>query len=202
LSETYVAGTVPIFTEGLDSEKFFHALLLYGPDGKVHGRYDRQHLFNGEGSTSLGVLGAERCSVEPGVNAGMPQVISTPVGKIGLSIGFDVRFPQFFQQLRQQGAEVILIPSSCAYALADAHWHILVGARAIENQAFIIAANQSGLHDNQQESYGESMILGPWGDVLNYQEHGVGPVVSTVDLLHLEILREDFPVCFLETSVG
>ncbi len=194
LSEVYIAGTVPIFTGGNHSEKFFHSLLLFSPEGLVVGRYDRQHLFNAEGSVSLGVLGLESLSVSPGASLGFPQVIHTRLGKIGLAIGFDLRFPRFFQELREQGAEIILLPSSCAYALADAHWHILVGARAIENQVFILGANQAGLHDNHQESYGESMILGPWGDVLNYQEHGVGPVLAEIDLLHLEVLREDFPV--------
>jgi predicted amidohydrolase len=200
LTGCYIAGTVPLLAENLGSsespatpEKVFQSLLVFDPAGKAVARYDRSHLFHGEGSRSLGVIGQEGLFVQSG-DSRNPVVLDTPLGRIGLAIGFDWRFPNFFQALRQKGAQIILVPSSCSYALADAHWHILMGARAIENQVFVVAANQYGLHDNHQESYGESLILGPWGDVLDHIEQGVGPVLAEIDLLHLEVLREEFLV--------
>jgi nitrilase len=190
ITGAYIAATLPLLAEGA-SNKIFQSLLVFNPEGKAVARYDRSHLFNGESSPSWGVIRQENLFIQAG-NPAEPVILETPFGKVGLAIGFDVRYPEFFQLLRQRGAQIILLPSAFPHALADAHWHILIGARAIDNQVFVIAANQYGLHDNQQESYGESLILGPWGDVLDHKEQGIGPLLAEIDLLHLEILREEF----------
>jgi predicted amidohydrolase len=189
MTESYLIGSVPLLIQ----EKLVHSLLIMGPEGTVVGRYDRIHRFCGEPSPAFGVMGLEAETVERGPEA-EPQVVETPYGRIGLSLGFDSRFPRLYQELRQKGAEVIVVPASFSYALADAHWHILMGARAVDQQVFLVAANQYGMHDNGQESFGESLILDPWGNVLGVMEQGVGPVLAEINLIHLSVLREEFPL--------
>jgi len=185
----YVAGDVPI----LAGEKIRHTLMLYSPEGKKVLEYQRENLFNGDTSPSHGGFGLENTVFEAG-NLQQPKVVDTTLGRIGLCLGFDLRFPAFFQGLRAAGAEIILAPASMSYALGDAHWHILLGARAIDQQCFVVAANQYGLHDNNEESFGDSLILDPWGNVLALKEQGVGGVWADLNPVHLEVLREEFPL--------
>ncbi len=189
MTESYLIGSVPLLVQ----EKVVHSLLMIGPQGGVISRYDRMHRFLGEPSPAFGVMGLEAEVVARGEES-QPKVVDTPYGRIGLSMGFDSRFPSFYEKLRKAGAEVIVVPASFSYALGDAHWHILMGARALDQQVFLVAANQYGLHDNGQESFGESLILDPWGNVLGVMEHGVGPVLAEINLVHLAVLREEFPL--------
>jgi hypothetical protein len=121
-------------------------------------------------------------------------VVPTPFGRLGLAIGYDLRFGELFHEMRKQGAELVALPSAFSLATGKAHWHALVQARAIENQLYVLAANQSGVHANGRGTFGHSMVVGPWGNILAEQVGGMGYAIGEVDLLRLQILREDFPV--------
>jgi len=154
-----VAGTVPILTAA--TEKFTNSSCLFNPNGEVIGRYDKIHLFdvnvcdntNSYHESRYTQAGQETC------------VVSTPIANIGLSVCFDLRFPTLFQQLMMKGADIITIPSAFTKVTGKAHWQALLQARAIENQVYIIAAGQEGIHDNGRETWGHSMIINPWGEI-------------------------------------
>jgi nitrilase len=121
------------------------------------------------------------------------MVVPTPFGKVGLAVCYDVRFPELFRSMHDEGVEVVILPSAFTYTTGMAHWDILVRARAIENQVYIIAAAQTGLHENGRKTFGHSMIVDPWGVVKASLAEEQGVVVGDVDLNYLHQVRQDFP---------
>ncbi len=181
-----VAGAMPMF--GTDPERARQSCLVFDPGGERVARYDKIHLFDVdvEGDQAY----RESATLEPGDRL---AVVDTPFGRIGLSICYDLRFPELYRQLVERGAELLVVPSAFTARTGEAHWRTLVRARAIENLSVVIAPNQGGYHVNGRETHGESMIVDPWGQVLDSLSRGSGVVCSEVDLDRLRDLRRRFP---------
>jgi nitrilase len=181
-----VGGTVPLASES--SDKCRSACLVFNDQGEQVARYDKIHLFDVELNNAEAYT--ESATIEAGDDA---VVIDTPFGRLGLAICYDLRFPELFRQLSQQGAQMLAVPSSFTAITGSVHWEVLVRARAIENQAYVLAAAQGGFHANGRETYGDSMIVDPWGRVANRLSRGPGVVLSEVDLDLLGDIRKNLP---------
>ena len=182
-----VGGTMPI--KGADPNKVAAASLLVGPDGALVARYDKVHLFDVDvpGKTESH---RESRYIAPG---SAPVVVATAAGRVGLSVCYDVRFPELFRRLARQGMDGLVLPSAFTAPTGRAHWEILLRARAIENQCWVVAPAQSGFHANGRETYGDSMIIDHWGRVLARLPRGTGVVIADVDLAEQQMAREKFP---------
>ena len=134
---------------------------LFSPDGAIAARYDKLHMFDVD--LPAGESWKESSIYEAGRDA---IVVETPLSKLGLTICYDVRFPNLYRSLSQAGAEVLCVPAAFTKQTGLAHWKTLLAARAIENGAFVIAPAQGGIHEDGRETYGHSLIIGPWGDIL------------------------------------
>ena len=122
------------------------------------------------------------------------MLVDTPVGRVGLSVCYDVRFPELYRELVRQGAQVLVVPAAFTAPTGRAHWEVLLRARAIENMAYVVAAAQSGLHANGRETYGDSLVVDYWGRVLDRLPRGSGLVTAAIDLAAQASARESFPV--------
>lgn len=182
-----VGGTIPLRSAVRD--RVTQSCLVYNAQGQQVARYDKIHLFDVDIEAS-GEQYRESAAHLPGIDA---CVIDTPVGRLGLSICYDLRFPEFYRLLIDQHAELIVVPSAFTRVTGSAHWELLLRARAIENSAYVVAAAQEGEHPGGRETYGHSMIIDPWGLVLNCLEHGLGVVASTLDMQRVTQIRETFP---------
>lgn len=180
-----IAGTLPL--RGRD-DKVRSSCLVYDDEGKCVARYDKIHLFDVRLSKEESYQ--ESSTVESGDKV---VVVDTPIGRVGLSVCYDLRFPELYRQLLLEGAEVFAIPSAFTAVTGAAHWDILCRARAVENLCYVLAANQCGIHDNGRHTYGHSMIIDPWGGVIAEQQRETGVVSADIDLLRLRQLREMFP---------
>ncbi len=181
-----VGGTIPLRAQQKNRARA--ACLLFNDRGERVARYDKIHLFdvrleNGEQYT-------ESASIEPGE---LTVVVDTPFGRLGLAVCYDLRFPELFRRLLDNGAELIAVPSAFTARTGRAHWEILVRARAVENLVYIIASAQGGYHLNGRETYGDSMIVSPWGEVMDRLERGSGYVIGDCDRSLQQRMRNNFP---------
>jgi deaminated glutathione amidase len=156
-------------------EKTANRSFLFAPDGTIRARYDKIHLF--DVTVATGESYRESTQVQGGHEA---VLADTEFGAIGITVCYDLRFPQLYRKLAKKGAFAFTIPSSFTVPTGEAHWHVLLRARAIENGAFVIAAAQGGLHANGRKTYGHSLIVAPWGEVL--AEAGTEPGVIFADI--------------------
>jgi nitrilase len=184
-----VGGTLPL--RGADPARVRAACLLHGPDGRRLARYDKIHLFD----VNVGADGAERyresASIEPGTDI---VAVDTELGRIGLAVCYDLRFPELFRALLARGADILVLPSAFTETTGAAHWHLLCRTRAVENLSYVLAPGQGGLHDNGRRTYGHSLIAGPWGEVLaECTQNGEGVACASVDLAALHSVRTRFP---------
>jgi predicted amidohydrolase len=161
---------------------------LFGPDGRCEARYDKIHLFDVD--LPSGERYRESNTVAPGDEA---VAVSLPWGRLGMTVCYDLRFPQLYRTLAKAGAEIFAIPSAFTETTGKAHWHVLLRARAIENGAYVLAPAQGGTHANGRKTYGHSLIVGPWGDIL--AEGGIEPGVirATIDLEQVAVARGQMP---------
>ena len=180
-----IAGTIPLKGSG---KRVKSSCLVYDSEGICVARYDKIHLF--DVSVSGKEVYQESSAIEPGDKL---VVVDTPIGHVGLSVCYDLRFPELYRQLVQQGAELFAVPSAFTAITGAAHWEVLLRARAIENLCYVLAANQGGLHDNGRCTYGHSMIVEPWGSVSAVQTQETGVVTADIDLQNLRQLRQQFP---------
>ncbi|MBU0654846.1 MAG: carbon-nitrogen hydrolase family protein [Gammaproteobacteria bacterium] len=183
-----VAGTIPVRSE--DPERVYAASILYNEKGEIVARYDKIHLFDVMLGENQEVY-TESDTTFPGQS---PVVVDSPFGKLGMSVCYDLRFPELYRRLSAQGAQVLLVPSAFTELTGKAHWETLLRARAIENLCYVIAPGQGGYHVNGRTTYGHSMIVDYWGRVRGVQERGTGIVVAEIDLASLEKTRKTFPV--------
>ncbi len=181
-----VGGTVPLTTD--NPEKCRSSCLVYNSLGERVARYDKIHLFDVELNNSEAYT--ESATIEAGEEV---VVVETPFGRLGLAICYDLRFPELFRQLSEKGAQILAVPSSFTAITGSVHWEVLVRARAIENQAYVLAAAQGGFHANGRETYGDTMIVDPWGRITNRLSRGPGVVLSDVDLDLLGDIRKNLP---------
>lgn len=195
-----IAGSMPLSTrpqnpgevsaEQVSGGRVRPACLVFDPRGEMVARYDKMHLFDVQVDDRQAQYSESR-SFEPGSRI---VCVDAPVGRIGLSICYDLRFPELYRKLLEQGAEILTVPSAFTKVTGEAHWEVLLRARAIENQCFVLAANQGGVHNATRETWGHSMIVDPWGRVLARVESGEGVAVADIDLSALHALRSRMPI--------
>jgi len=182
-----VGGTIPLACDKPD--KVRAACLVYNPEGKMVARYDKIHLFDVDiVATRESYIESE--TTEPGDKV---VTIDTPYGKLGLAVCYDLRFPELFRLLLDQGAEIFAVPSAFTAITGRAHWESIIRTRAIENLCYVIAAAQGGYHVSGRETHGDSMIVDPWGTVIDRLPRGSGYVIANVDKERLESTRTNFP---------
>lgn len=178
-----VAGTIPITTG--DPEHVRNTCLVFDDRGRQVARYDKIHLFNLS-------LGAESFCESSTIEAGSePVAVDTPVGRVALSVCYDLRFPELYRRLLP--FDVLCMPAAFTATTGRAHWEVLLRARAIENQCYVLAAGQGGTHPGGRRTYGHSMIVDPWGDVLDLLPEGPGVVMADIDPARLQQVRRDLP---------
>lgn len=183
-----VGGTLPVFAS---RERVYARCPVYSPDGRRVASYDKIHLFDVQ-VNAAGENYHESARIEPGEKS---VLVSTPFGKLGLGVCYDLRFPELFRQLQSAGAALFAVPSAFTRTTGEQHWSLLVRARAVENLSFVIAAAQVGRHTNGRETWGHTMIVDPWGEVLSERKtDDPGVVTAVLDPAQQTHLRARFPV--------
>lgn len=182
-----VGGTIPLQAD--NPQKARASCLIFNDRGERVARYDKIHLFD------VHLVEAdehynESATIEPGDT---PLVVDSPFGRLGVAVCYDLRFPELFRSLLNKGMEIACIPASFTAFTGQAHWETLVRARAIENLCYAVAAAQGGFHVDGRETHGHSMIVGPWGKVLDRLSRGTGAVSCELDLDYLRSTRRNFP---------
>ncbi len=174
-----VGGTAPISCD--DAERIRSACLVYDDSGSRVARYDKMHLFRFEGQTESY---DEARTLQAGTRA---VALASPFGRLALSVCYDVRFPELYRGLGE--FDVMFLPSAFTVPTGAAHWETLVRARAIENKAYVVAPAQGGTHAGGRRTYGHTMIVDPWGDILGVQQEGEGMVIAEIDSGRLQEVR-------------
>ncbi len=185
-----VGGTLPLETG--NENLVFNSSLAFAPDGRCVARYDKIHLFfydNGRERYD------ERRVIAPGTQ---PVSFELPSRdghrwRIGMSVCYDLRFPELYRALARQGADLLLVPSAFTHTTGEAHWEVLLRARAIENLAWVVAPAQGGTHENGRRTWGQSMIVDPWGTVVAQRAEEAGIVLFDIDAAQVERARTQLP---------
>jgi deaminated glutathione amidase len=180
-----VGGTLPLRTT--NPERVRNSCCVYAPDGRRVARYDKMHLFaydNGRERYDEGRV------LEPGDTA---LAFDADGFRVGLSVCYDVRFPELYRHLSTPPCDLVCVPSSFTYTTGQAHWELLLRARAVENQCYVIAPAQGGTHDNGRRTWGRSMVVDPWGEVLAALDEGEGVVLGEVDRARIDAVRAQLP---------
>ena len=178
-----IGGSVPLASD--DPKKVRNSCLVYDDKGRQVARYDKMHLFGFN-------MGDENYSEERTIQPGNSvQTVDTPFGRIGLSICYDLRFPELYRAMKD--VDIIVVPSAFTETTGKAHWETLIRARAIENLAYVLAPAQGGYHLNGRETHGDSMIVEPWGVVLDRLPRGSGVVSAGINPQYLKHLRGSLP---------
>jgi nitrilase len=178
-----IGGSVPL--ESGDPQRVYQSLLVYAPGGQRVARYDKIHLFRF-------THGSEDYDEARTIRAGSaPQVLDIPLGKVGLSICYDVRFPELYRALGDLA--LIVVPAAFTERTGSAHWDILLRARAVENQCYVLAAAQGGEHEGGRRTYGHSMLVDPWGEIVSTLTIGQGIVAGDLDYAKMADVRARLP---------
>lgn len=185
-----VAGTVPMALPE-DDGHLAPACLVYAADGRRVARYDKIHLFDVDVPDGRG----ERYRESNSLRAGPPQPawVDTPLGRLGLSVCYDLRFPELYRALSAAGAEILSVPAAFTARTGRAHWEVLLRARAVENLAWVVAPAQCGTHPGNRSTWGHSLVVDPWGEVQACHADGEGLALATLSRARLTALRETFP---------
>ena len=202
LSLWIVGGTLPLSlaqppperagSTVADTQQVYNSSLAFSPEGRCVARYDKIHLFRFDN-------GRERYDESRVLQAGLQPVTfelasrDGHVWRVGMSICYDLRFPELYRGYARSGADLLLVPSAFTHTTGQAHWEVLLRARAIENQAFVVAAAQGGLHENGRRTWGHSMLVDPWGSVLAQQPEGAGVVLHDLVAAVLGESRDKLP---------
>ena len=190
-----IGGTLPI--RGASTDHVRSACCVYAPDGSLAARYDKIHLFRFERDS-----GGVRESYDEGraIVAGSAPTACDAAGlpddkllRVGLSVCYDLRFPELYRALMTPPCDLLSVPSAFTYTTGQAHWELLLRARAIENQCYVIAPAQGGRHENGRRTWGHSMIVDPWGEVLAMRPEGEGVVVAEIDPARIAAVRRQLP---------
>lgn len=181
-----LGGTLPIRCEG-DPERVLNATCVYAPDGQLAARYDKIHLFRYDN-------GRERYDEGCTIAAGSaPVAFAAGALRVGLSICYDLRFPELYRALMTPRCDLLSVPAAFTHTTGLAHWELLLRARAVENQCYVIAAAQGGLHENGRRTFGHSMVVDPWGEVLAVRPAGEGVVLAEIDPARIASVRQQLP---------
>ncbi|GAB7218588.1 carbon-nitrogen hydrolase family protein [Vibrio comitans] len=182
-----VIGSFPIRS---DATHLYSSCLVFDDNGELVAHYNKMHLFDVEVEDEHGSYRESDCFAH-GIQ---PQVIDTPVGRLGLSICYDLRFPHLYNLLREQGADIILVPAAFTAVTGEAHWEVLLRARAIENQAWVIGVGQCGYHSASRQTWGHSMVIDPWGKIVTQGAMTPCNLVADIELHQVEKVRKAMPV--------
>jgi len=188
-----IAGSIPCASrpdKSLIDGRVRSACWVFDDTGVEVGRYDKIHLFDVDVNDNHGSY-RESQQFEAGIS---PQFVDTPAGRVGLSICYDLRFPQLYSWLAEAGVQILTVPAAFTFKTGKAHWELLLRARAVENQCYVIAANQTGVHSKGRETWGHSMIIDPWGTVIACAEDGEGVISAEINLRALSDIRSAMPV--------
>jgi predicted amidohydrolase len=180
-----IGGTLPLRCG--TPERARNACCVYAPDGALAARYDKIHLFRFE---------TERESYDEArvLEAGSePVTLKAGVLRVGLSVCYDLRFPELYRALCTPPCDLLNVPAAFTYTTGRAHWELLLRARAVENQCYVLAAAQGGTHENGRRTWGHSMVVDPWGEVLAVQPEGEGVVIAEIDPAKLAAVRRQLP---------
>ena len=179
-----LGGTLPLISE--DADRIYNSMLVFDPDGKQVARYDKIHLFGfRKGEEAFD----EAATIRPGANNA--RVFDAPFGRTGLSVCYDLRFPELYRAMGN--VSLIVVPAAFTYTTGSAHWEILLRARAIENQCYVLASAQGGKHENGRRTWGHSMLVDPWGEVLSRLPEGEGHAGGFIEPGRLEDVRLSLP---------
>jgi nitrilase len=178
-----IGGTLP--TVAPEPGKVLNTVLVYRPTGERIARYDKIHLF---GFTKGDESYDESRTIVPGSSV---TTFEAPFGKVGLSVCYDLRFPELYRAMGN--CALIVVPAAFTYTTGMAHWEVLLRARAIENQCYILAAAQGGKHPNGRRTWGHSMLIDPWGNVKTVLAEGEGVVIGDIESHHIKSVRESLP---------
>ena len=179
-----VGGSLPLHTD--EAQRIFNTTLVYDPAGRQVARYDKVHLFSfRKGDEAYD----ESIVIKPGTNS--PQVFTTPFGRVGLSICYDLRFPEFFRAMGP--VDLIVLPSAFTYTTGSAHWEILLRARAIENQCYVLAPAQGGKHENGRRTWGHSVLIDPWGEIIAQVDQDAGVALGEISPDRMTKVRASLP---------
>jgi nitrilase len=178
-----IGGTMPIASG--DAGRVLNTTLVYDPEGQPVSRYDKIHLF---GFTKGDETYDEARTIVPGAAVG---TFEAPFGRVGLSVCYDLRFPELYRAMGE--CALIVVPAAFTHTTGMAHWEVLLRARAIENQCYVLASAQGGTHRNGRRTFGHSMLIGPWGEVRSQLPEGEGVVVGDIDTAFLAEVRQSLP---------
>ena len=184
-----ILGGLP--ERGTASGRVFNSCICILPDGSIGAVYRKIHLFDVH-FPAAGTSLCESATVEAG-DAEQAVVAATPFGGIGLSVCYDVRFPELYRRLVARGARLLVVPAAFTLHTGKDHWHVLLRARAIENQCFVLAPAQQGRHSPTRQTYGHSLIIDPWGTVLADCPDGEGVALAELDLVAQDRIRQELP---------
>ncbi len=184
-----IGGSHRIIAPDDKNSRVTNTTLVYNPDGALAARYDKIHLFDAE--VNDGIAYCESATIKAGESLVVADLGFT---RVGLSICYDIRFPELYQALRNKGAEIIVVPSAFTVPTGQAHWQPLLRARAIENQVYIIAPAQCGTHSNGRKTWGHSLCIDPWGEIISQLENHPGNIYCPFDVDSMNELRKQMPV--------
>lgn len=188
-----VGGTLPLSSEPRDEARVRNASLAFNPQGERVACYDKIHLFQFDDGTRI----YDEAAVL--ARGSVPTLFELPsrdghTWRIGMSVCYDLRFPELYRHHAQAGADIMVVPSAFTRTTGQAHWEVLLRARAIENQCFVLAAAQGGQHDNGRRTWGHSMAINAWGEVVGQRtQAGAGVVLATLEPAHLQQVRQQLP---------
>ena len=181
-------GSLPVLAEHDAQGRFANRTFVIDPAGAIAARYDKIHMFDVDLAT--GETWRESAAYRPGEAV---VTVDCPVGRLGLAVCYDMRFPALFDELGRRACDVITVPAAFTVPTGRAHWHLLLRARAVEASAFVIAPAQTGLHADGRETFGHSLVIDPWGDVLLDMDAGPGLAFATLDHSRLTDVRQQVP---------
>ncbi|AIO40475.1 carbon-nitrogen hydrolase family protein [Burkholderia cenocepacia] len=178
-----IGGTLPL--KAPEPDRVLNTTLVFDPSGREAARYDKIHLFNFE-------KGDESFDEARTIRAGNTVVaFDAPFGKVGLSVCYDLRFPELYR--RMGDCALIVVPSAFTYTTGRAHWEMLLRARAVENQCYVLAAAQGGKHENGRRTWGHSMLIDPWGEIVAVRDEGASVVIGALDPQRIADVRQSLP---------
>ncbi|SAK40608.1 nitrilase/cyanide hydratase and apolipoprotein N-acyltransferase [Caballeronia pedi] len=178
-----IGGTLPL--QSTEPDRVLNTTLVFDPAGKQVARYDKIHLFNFEkGEESFD----EARTICPGSEV---RTFEAPFGRVGLSVCYDLRFPELYRKLGD--CALMVVPSAFTYTTGNAHWETLLKARAVENQCYVLAAAQGGKHENGRRTWGHSMLIDPWGEIVAVREEGMGVAAGGIDPQRIAAVRQSLP---------
>ncbi|HDR9252019.1 carbon-nitrogen hydrolase family protein [Burkholderia vietnamiensis] len=178
-----IGGTLPL--QAPESDRVLNTTLVFDPSGREAARYDKIHLFNFE-------KGDESFDEARTIRAGDTVVaFDAPFGRVGLSVCYDLRFPELYR--RMGDCALLVVPSAFTYTTGRAHWETLLRARAVENQCYVLAAAQGGRHENGRRTWGHSMLIDPWGEIVAVRDEGAGVVAGALDPQRIADVRQSLP---------